>query len=324
MRAVILNLTDDRIDCDKTNIREQIEDIFDDPNNYKECEFTDEQTMFAMIHKALGSPTVGVTACNLWEDKNIIYTGYYIDLTELINHSEVMDDDQEKMEKKIIEARKKIKMNSFASQISSQNVASNMVVIKQQLSYIVKENNVQTSMKGCSIGKLSELIDVLEKIFVKTGVVVSVDGSMQTYSYIMNPIEHLMLTDRDYEKNYVYHEYEVYTHVMMIVADTRQLGGKLNEVATHLAGKPVNGDVFVALYKKPEYDEHPPYASISIDTVKEIASIRRKAPSLTTGLNRSEKEYVNFEKILELERKKNSDKPDLVASEIKGELLNIK
>ena len=147
---------------------------------------------------------------------------------------------------------------------------------------------------------------------------------MQLYNYIVNPIEHLMLTDKNYEKNYVYHEYEVYTYVMIIIADTRQCCGKTNNTASFLAGKPVNGDVFIAFYKKPEYNENPPYVSVSTDKLNEILSIRKKSPIFTTGMNRSDREYVNFEKIVELECNKHCKHADLNITDIKGELLNIK
>jgi hypothetical protein len=138
----------------------------------------------------------------------------------------------------------------------------------------------------------------------------------------MNPIEHMMLSDPSYAQNYVYHEYEVYTYIMMIVADTRQVTGPLNHQATLLAGNPVNGDVYVAIYRKPEYNEDPPYMSLRLDVLCSILEIRKRSPTLTTGMQRSEREYVNFEKILELEIKKHESKPIRLATEIQGKLLN--
>jgi hypothetical protein len=324
MKAFIVRLTDDRIDCDKTNIREQIEDILDDPNIAEFKEFTDENSMFNLIHNVIGNKNIGVTACNIWESKYFLYAGYFIDMTEIIEYDTVKNDDENILLNNIKNAQKNIKINIFGSQITSQHVCSHLVIIKQQLSYTINGNNIKTDTKPTSISTLNEMINVFEKLFIKDGIVIKTDGSMQTYTYIMNPIEHLMLTDTNYSSNYVYHEYEVYTHVMMIVADTREINGVLNESATLLAGKPVNGDVFVAMYRKPEYNENPPYVSMNIDLIKDIMYIRQKSTLLTTGLNRAEKEYINFEKILDLEKKKYEYMPNLTVSEINGECLNKK
>ena len=179
MRAFILNFTDEQIDCNKTNIREQLEDIFDEPDNITSIEFTNNNDMLEMIHTALNKPMVGVSVCNLWEDKNVVYYGYFIDIMDMTNHSEIAniaDNNEEIMSQKVREAQKKIKINMFASQLSSQNVASNMVIVKQQLSYNIKNNNIQTSAIPCHISHISELINICESIIVKDGIVLYVDG----------------------------------------------------------------------------------------------------------------------------------------------------
>lgn len=326
MKALILRLTDDRIDCDKTNIREQIEDILDDPNNVQFKEFTDENSMFNLIYTALGKHRVGVTASNIWENKDFLYAGYFIDMIDMIDHNSVHNEDEEIMLKNLKEAQKKINVHMFGSQITSQHVVSNLVIIKQKLSYTINDNNIKTKTTPMTINSLAEIINIFELLFKKEGLVIKTDGSIHSYTYIMNPIEHLMLTDNDYEKHYVYHEYEVYTHVIMIVADTREINGGLNETATLLAGNPVNGDVFVALYRKPEYNENPPYISLNKDRLSDILAIRQKSASLTTNFNNvsTEKEYINFEKLLELEKKKHEHLSTLSVSEMKGQLLNVK
>lgn len=322
MKAAIFYKTEDHIDCDKTNIREQIEDIFDDPSNLQFKEYSDEHDMFALIHEALGKPTVGVTACNIWENKNTVYAGYFIDITEMIDHSSIKDDSEEKMVKAIEEAHKRVKLNLFGSQVTSQHVTGNLVVIKKTLSYTVEKNNIKTNTKPDTLTR-NELMDIFENVFVKNGIAVSSEGDMKTYQYIMNPMEHLMLTDSKYAEHYVYHEYEVYTHVMMIIVDTREVNGKRNKIGSLLAGRPVNGTVFVAMYKKPDFNEHPPYVSLGMERLILILALRSRSPSLTTGMSNSEREYVNFDKLLELENVKHSDKPLLDISELSGALLNL-
>lgn len=322
MKAAILYKTDDHIDCDRTNIREQIEDILDDPNNLQFKEYSDDASMFSLIHTALGKPTVGVTACNIWENKDTIYAGYFIDITETIDHASMKDDSEEKMVQNIQKIHKNIKLNLFGSQLTSQHVTGNLVIVKKKLSYVVDNNNIKTNTTHDTLSR-NELMDVFESIFVKEGVAIDASGDMKPYRYIMNPMEHLMLTDAKYAEHYIYHEYEVYTHVMIIIVDTRETNGPRNNIGSFLAGKPVNGTIFVAMYKKPEYDESPPYVGLSVDRLKLILSLRQRSTTLTTGMSRSEREYVNFEKLLELENKKHAAKPLLELGEITGELLNL-
>lgn len=316
MKAIIIRKTDETIDCDRTNIREQIENLFDDPDILQIKEFKNEESMLQIIHDTLigvGKPSIGLTVCNIWENKDTIYAGYFIDLTEMVDHSKEIDQ----------ETINKIKFNNLGAQITYQHVTSDLIIIKKKLNYTLNGTNISTKTTPDSV-EVYDLINTLENVFVKEGVVIDINGNMQTYTYIMNPIEHLMLTDAKYETNYVCHEYEVYTHVMIIVADLREINGKLNKTATLLAGKPVNGTVFVALYKKPEFNEQPPYVGLTINRLNNILKIREKSASFTTGMERSDREYVNFEKIIEIEIDKYSKHPSIEPESIVGELLNIK
>ena len=313
MKAAILYKTDEQLDCNRINIREQIEDILDDPSNFQLKDFSDETSMFELIHTMLGKPLVGVTACNIWENKNSLFAGYFIDITELINKdilalNKDQNDSEDVVKQKIDKIHKDTKLNLFGSQITSHHVTGNLIIIKKDLSYTINNNNIKSDTIPCSLSKI-ELIDMIETIFVKKGIVCNVDGSMDYYQYIMNPLEHLMLSDPDYAEHYVYHEYELYTHVLLIIVDTREINTKINNIGSFLAGHPVNGTIFIAMYKKPEFNENPPYISLTIEILNNILSIRRRSTALTTGMSRSEREYINFEKLLELENIKHIDKP---------------
>jgi hypothetical protein len=311
MKAVIIYNTQASINFDKTNIKEQFDDYFDDPDIFDMKEFKDPESMFALISKTLNHGNLGVTASNIWEDKNYIYEGYFIDVTEVINHgSENKSKNQ------------KINMNILGSQITSQHVTSNLVIIKNKLSYEIKDNNIRTIKTPCDLTRL-DLLDTLESLFIKTGLNVNIDGKIKPFKYIMNPLENEILSDKEYQKHYVIHEYEVYNHVIVIIADTREINGKLNTTASYIANCPVNGPVLIALYKKPEYDENPPYVSITSQKLNDILFIRQRSPASTPGLNKSNHEYVNFEKLIELEISKYKDKSVIPISNIKGELLNI-
>jgi len=316
MKAVIIYNTKASINFDKTNIKEQFDDYFDDPDIFDMKDFKDPESMFTLISKTLNHGNKGVTASNIWEDKNYIYEGYFIDITEVLNLHETESDS-----KKSIPVPK-IDMNVLGSQITSQHVTSNLVIIKNKLSYEVKDNNIKTIKTPCDLTRL-DLLETMETLFIKTGLNVSVDGNIKPFKYIMNPLENEILSDNLYQKHYVLHEYEIYNHVVIIIADTREINGKLNKTASYIANCPVNGNVIIALYKKPEFDESPPYVSITSQKLNDILFIRQRSPASTTGLTNSNHEYVNFEKLIELEKLKHKDKPIITIENIKGELLNI-
>jgi hypothetical protein len=228
--------------------------------------------------------------------------------------------------KKIEETRKKIKMNILGSQLSNQNVASALVIIKNNLTYEIKDNNVKTISKPTSIESTNELIDILTSVILKDGVVIKQDGTMQPYQYITNPLEHLILTVPNYENIYRYHEYEIYTHVLIIIVNTTIETNKenLNKNATYLAGKPTFGDVFIGMYKKPDYNEAQPYSSISIPLLNKIINIRSKSTQITTNKTNAEHEYINFEKLLELDIDKHKNHATINIDTIDGVSLNIK
>jgi hypothetical protein len=110
----------------------------------------------------------------------------------------------------------------------------------------------------------------------------------------------------------------------MMIVDTRECDGLPNHTASLLAGAPVNGTVFVASYKKPDFDEQPPFAGLSIPILKKILELRKRSSALTTGMANSEKDYVNFENLLDLEIVKHAATPVRCFSELTGDLLNKK
>lgn len=322
MKAILLYKTDETIDCDKTNIREQIDDIFDDPNNYVVKEFTNEESMQKLIYDALEKPTVGVTACNIWEDRDVVYVGYYIDIAETLNYGSV-DDSEDTITDKIKESYSKTQLNIFGSQLTGQHVTHNLVILKMNLEYEVTNNNIKTSMKASSLD-LTELKNVIEGKFIKNGIVIDTNGDISLYKYIMNPLEQFILTDNNYKDNYIYHEYEVYSHIIMVIVDAREINGVVNTDASLLSGGLIKGRVFVAMYKKPEFNELPPYVSLTIDCFKKILEIRKKSVTLTTGMSCSDKEYINLYKLLELECSKHSNLSNKIIDDISGICLNKK
>ena len=224
MEIAILYKTDEYVDYDRTNIKEQIEDILDDPDIFQLKQCDNEEDMYQIIYDTLGRPDIGVTAHNIWENKDTLYAGYFIDISEHEDHTQEVvsnnedgnnedgnnedgnnedgNDDVEKEEENKEVKKKKLELNNFGSQITSNHVTNNLIIVKRKLTYHIENNNVKTETTLDTISRY-DLVNVLEKIYVKEGIVLNVDGDIKTYNYIVNPLEHLILSDSDYEKNYV-------------------------------------------------------------------------------------------------------------------------
>jgi hypothetical protein len=285
MKLAILNCVDEYVDYNRPNIREQLENILDDDDNFHLDQFTTNEEMFEIIHKELGSPTVAVTACNIWESKDLIYAGYFIDSSEF-------DTDEKKSDKKI---------NMLASQIVSHNVTGRLAIVKTKLSYEIKDNNVKCITEPDNLSTY-DLLNILENIYVKNGISLTANGNMIDYKYIVNPLEQLILTDPTYEAHYRYHEYEIYNCVIKVILDINYNNDTSTNInASWICNRIIKGDVFIAMYRKPEFNENPPYISISQETFKNIVNLRKLSSTAGTNINKSDKEYINFEKLLEIE-----------------------
>lgn len=305
MKLAILYKTDEYIDHNKVNIREQIEDLFEDTSNFELREYTDEKSMHEILKDVLKLDGIGLTMCNIWETHDTIYACYFIDSTE----------------EKYINNTNNITFNHFGSQIALQNVTSHLIIVKLQVTYSIIDKNVKTNTVHDTITQY-ELVNVIENIFVKNGVIIDIDGNMSSYKYIVNPLEHLMLTDNKYNEHYIYHEYEIFTHIMVVIVDVRETNGTINKLGTLLCGKPVNGTIFIGLYRKPEFNENPPYIDLSIDRLKNILSIRQKDCTLTTNFVNSDREYINFDNLLKIKKNEYKTLKTINISNITGELLN--
>lgn len=301
MNFYILNHTETSIDCEKLNILEQLEDIVDD--NVYNSSFTNNEptSVYSIINDILGNKSQ-VTIYNMWENIDYMYNCYYIDIHDSLNKQ----------------------INLFAAQLTGQPVVGKMVIVKNTLQYTINKNNIKTEATISDISSVKEIIHLFEKVLYKDGIVIKANGEIQPYKYILNPIEHIIVADGQYSKHYVYHEYEIYTHILVIFADTREINGMLNKKGTLLAGVPVNGDIHIAMYKKPYYNEQPLYASICTKKLDLILDIRSKSQNYTTNFSVSEKNYVNFEHLLYVEHNKYKNIVQMDVSTIKGELLNVK
>jgi hypothetical protein len=309
MKLVIITKTDEEIDYNRTNIVKQIEDILDDDDNCKIVEFgSDESSMHQVIYDRLNDQNKGFTAYNIWEDIDNIFVGYFVDAFEyndnlIENQSDKKPDDlidnMTQVDNKILEILKD-RINKFGSQLTSHNVVGDLVIVKMKLEYEIKDRNISCRMvpQNTSIYEINQMI---RKIFIKEGLSVGDNGEITTYKYVMNPLEPMMLNDPKYEEHLRYHEYEFYNVVLKVIVDLRDEDKPINESMSWLCGKVVKGMVRIGMYKKPEFNEQPPYHTITADLFKKIVMLKQINQNIGVGVNRSPNEYMNLYKIVELD-----------------------
>ena len=114
------------------------------------------------------------------------------------------------------------------------------------------------------------------------------------------------MNDPEYKSKYGLYEYEIYNRILIIILNVtlNENNSKLNKDISYITGSKVYGPVFITTSKKPDFTEYTPYVSLTIDQYKKILDIRSKNHETTQNFVNSEKIYINFENILNLEQKK--------------------
>lgn len=337
MKIAIIEKTDEHIDFNKHNIREQIEDIILDPSLLYYKDVNDQNDVHQIISSTLtkhnADNNTKISAVNIYETINVLIAAYFIDHEQFINipsNNDNVNDNDKNMNKNknntndvdnidikqiINKTNKKgikIDLNEFGVQLTSHSVSNKMVLVKYKLRYKISgkhNNNVQTITDLCDL-QHHELLNAIECIFNKTGIRLNENGDMEEYKYITNPLEPLIKIDNNFKQNYIYHEYEIYTRVIMIFVDKRNDNdnSSINVNASMLCQIPIYGNAVVGMYKKPEYTESPPYVSLSLSRFKNILNIRKRGAHLTTGFEKNSINYVNYDKLISLELNKHSNK----------------
>lgn len=295
MNIIVIDKIDIYIDYYKIDIKEQIEEIIlnQDICHTIKIDNTDNndnnENLLKFIYNILDNPTIGVSMYNIYESKNYLYVGYYIDYYHYKDHSKIEDSEL------------KIELNEFASQITSHQVISKFIIIKNEIKYnTTKEGKIKITTYPINLS-LFELKGIIEKIYIKTGITVD-DDKINIFEYVSNPIEHIMLTEKDYEKNYIYYEYEIFIYMIKIFIDKRNEKSKINKKASLLCNEDIKGRAYFALYAKPTYNECPPYIYLNEWRFNKILDICNKSRSLFK-MDIVQNEYYNFDKILELNSK---------------------
>ena len=303
MKAAILRITDEVVDCDKANIYEQVKDILEDPENLTIADVMDAEVNDLIMNVLMNSVpreylenkddasskySIGASGIGMCETKDSLYAVYFIALEDLLRKTEITESDY-----------RSVTINRFASQITGQNVASDMVIVKQNLKYSVDGKNVSTQMEYTNLNEYS-LIQDITTIFLHKGIIANVDGTTSSYEYIQNPLENVILAEGDYEKNYRYHEYEVLNHRISVFVDMREEknDNNINATASHITGHRVYGKALISLSRRPEYGSDAPYSDLTERRLKLIVDIRSRTTDSTQDIGGNE--YVNFDNLLEL------------------------
>lgn len=327
MKAAIIRITESLVNCDRPDIQDQIQDIVDDLDIVEWDNFEDTQSLNLLVLQTLMNSipkealerteldkeneadteqaqerlryNVGATAANIYECRDYLYVAYFVSLEDLVG-KDVIDE----------ETYRGNRINRFGSQITSANVASDMVLVRQDLSYEVQDLNIATSMAPGSMVEYSMVRD-LATIFYHRGLVVESDGKCAEYHYIQNPLENVIMVEADYEAHYRSHEYEAFNHQLTVFVDTRfnHSNSEINNKASLLAGSKVYGRVLVSLSRRPDFNENPAYADLTDARFDNLLFLRSRNPESTAAVAKSEKVYMNFDKILELAKSRYSGLP---------------
>ena len=302
----VIRNTDELVDFNKENIEEQVEDILDDFTIFEFIELKNkndekkiEEEFLEIIHneisKKTGNKNIVLSSYPLVETKKFIYIGYYVDIAEM-----VMDKNEDEI-KEFKETYDKKNFNMFGSQIIDRNVISDLYIAKYDLEYEVKDKNVKTIKKFSNFTQY-QLMNKLISKYKKTGYIIHENGDIKEYQYIQKPIENIILTDKDYEKHYRIHDYEVFTKVMRIIVDIRKENKKINLKASYLTGKTVYGSIKVGFYEKAFEREDSNYVNVSKECFEKIIEIRGYDTKITENFNTVQNdEYINFENLVDLE-----------------------
>lgn len=331
MNIAIIKQTNKLIDYDKKNIREQISNLLNSITEFKKI--NNDVDVYEEFHKLTNR--TNCTGCNIADNKKYLYICNYVDFIELIDYGKIEGLKDGELVKELKNQYDKLPINNFGKQISSRKIVGDFIISKYELIYEVNNEtgNTKISTHISNIENIDELTDIIFKIFVKDGMIIKENGNIIPYQYVYSPYDPIV-NEQNFRDKYVSHEYEVYDRIMTLIANVKtndELNNinknTLNHKATLLANKPIYGDVYVSMCKKPESKEiEPPFMTLTIEQLNSIINIRGRSASLTVdfGNSMSDREYINFEKLLELSETRYYDKKMQIPIDIKGECLNLK
>jgi len=289
----LLKKCDIVIDHNRDNILEQIEEIFEDDDYCDQIVFGDCKDMYRCITDRIndtGTDCV-LAGINLSETKDNLYVLHYIDTYQ--------PTDEETDEPKCID---QLNINLFASQLAEEPVYGNAVICRMKILYDFNGNNVSAHIEPDTI-IMRDFIEKIGEKFIKRGIVMNTDGSLDSYKYVSNPLEPLIARVDGYDKFFRYHEYEFFNMVLQVVVDTREerTDKNINHNASFICNQLVYGRSWIGMYRKPCFNEIPPYITIDCKVLERIIRVRNQSPTSGTNVSVSPEHYINFYMMLELE-----------------------
>jgi hypothetical protein len=117
---------------------------------------------------------------------------------------------------------------------------------------------------------LDEITDMFISKFVHKGVIANVDGTIDEFKFIFNPVDWIPATEIS---KYKYHETDILGKVFMIFFDTTAPSGIPNDTASKLCpSHPINGRIIVGMREQfmDMNDTDVRYEDLDVDTFKQI------------------------------------------------------
>ena len=289
----LLKKCDIVIDHNRDNVLEQIEELFEDDEYCDQIQFGDCKDMFKRITDLLNDSQTNcvLAGINLSETKDNLYVIHYIDTNQNTGNE---TDEHECIEKKNI--------NLLASQMAEEPVYGCAVICRMKIVYDLNGNNVATHVEPDTM-LMRDFIESVGEKFIKRGVVMNIDGSMDSYKFVSTPMDPIIAQVADYDKFFRYHEYEFINMVLQVIVDTREERSEknINNNASFICNQLVYGRSWISMYRKPYFNEHPPYITIDRNVLERIIRVRNQSPTIGTNVTVSPEHYINFYMMLDLE-----------------------
>jgi len=292
----LLKQCDIAIDHLRNNVLQQIEDIFEDTDYCEQIQFSDHEDMLKRISEHINDnkKELIISGINLSETKDSLYVLYYIDPPLLDCDHENLIGTNNKSDRKDI--------NLFASQLAEETVYGNAVICRMKIVYKFNDQNISSTIEPDTVN-MQDFVEKIGEKFIKNGIVSNVDGSIDRYKYASNPLEPLMASVADYDKFYRYHEYEFFNMVLQVIVDIREdrCESNINQGSSFICNQIVHGRTWIGMYRKPYFNENPPYISIDHQLLEKIIKIKNYSSTIGTGVSVSPEQYINFYTLVDLE-----------------------
>jgi hypothetical protein len=198
----------------------------------------------------------------------------------------------------------KNKKNGVASYLNEENITlyGSCVLLKSK---ILSDNTCVPLTIN-----INDTVDVFISQFIHKGVIINTDGNLQNFTYMKNPAECL---SQDERSNVKFYEYDIFGKIFMLFIEVNPTNNLLNEYASILAYKKINGRVLVAIRNKDEFEtDHTYYNYNNIDEkylrkILTILSDKNEERELTSNENinatiekaTGKKMYTNFYRIVD-------------------------